>query len=111
MTSGLTLTPRISATSESLISFTVTDTKSTSAEKILNYPASQQGFASSVLIDNQDGSNSVTVRINRGINTITVPASGFRSFNGSWIEQINLTGASTDTQVTAQIVLRNNVGF
>ncbi len=111
MTSGITLAPRVSAKSEALVSFTVSDTKDGAGEKIINFPASFQGLAQSVLIDNQDSTNAVTVRINRGINSITIPASGFRAFNDSWIEQINLTGASTNCQVTSQIVLRSQLGF
>jgi len=55
------------------------------------------------MIDNQDAANAVTFRINRSTNTITIPAGNQRIFNDAWIEQIDLTGASTNTQVTAQI--------
>lgn len=111
MTSGITLGPRLSAKNESLVSFTVVDIKDSSAAKIVNYPSQYLAVAQSILVDNQDSTNAVTVRINRGVNTVTVPASGFRSFNDSWIEQIDTTGASTDTQITAQIVLRKDLGF
>jgi len=110
MTSGLSTIAKISAKSEALISFPVSDIKDSSAELIVNYPAEYMGLASSVLIDNQDGVNTVTVRINRGITSITIPASSFRAFNDTWIEQINLTGASTDTQVTADVVTRDQIG-
>lgn len=111
MTTGITLSPRISAKNENLISFTVVDLKTTSAEKIVNYPAQYLGVASSLMIDNQDATNSVTVRINRGVNTTTIPASSNRVFNDSWIEQVNVTGSSTDTQITAQVVQRDQLGF
>jgi len=110
LTSGIAPIAKISAKSEALISFPISDVKDGAAEKIINFPAQYGGLASSVLIDNQDSSNSVTVKINRGFQTITVPASTFRAFNDSWIEQINLTGASTNTQVTADIVSREQIG-
>lgn len=103
--------PKISAKSEALISFPVSHVKDSSATKIINYPAEVLGLAQSVLIDNQDSANAVTVRINHGFQTITIPASGFRAFNDSWIEQLDLSGASTDTQVTAQIVGRDQLGI
>ena len=79
------------------------DLKTTAAATIVNYPAQYQSLAQSLLIDNQDAANAVTVRLNRSTNTITIGSSNFRTFNDAWIEQIDLTGASTDTQVTAQI--------
>jgi len=85
--------------------------KTTANAQIINFPALFNGLASSVLIDNQDGANPVTVRLNRSTNVITIPASGFRSFNDSWIEQVDLTGASTDTQVTSQTVSLFQLGL
>ena len=79
------------------------DLKTAAAPLIVNYPAQYQSLAQSLLIDNQDGANPVTLRLNRSVNTITLAAGNFRTFNDAWIEQIDLTGASTNTQVTAQI--------
>ena len=79
------------------------DLKTAAAALIVNYPAAYQSLAQSILIDNQDAANPVTVRINRSTNTITIASSNFRAFNDAWIEQIDLTGTSTNTQVTAQI--------
>ena len=79
------------------------DLKPAAAALIVNYPAQYQSLAQSLLIDNQDAGNAVTVRLNRSTNTITIEASNFRAFNDAWIEQIDLTGPSTNTQVTAQI--------
>ena len=79
------------------------DLKPAAAALIVNYPAQYQSLAQSLLIDNQDAGNAVTVRLNRSTNTITIAASNFRAFNDAWIEQIDLTGPSTNTQVTAQI--------
>jgi len=78
--------------------------KTTTATQIINYPANFNGLANSVLIDNQDGSLAVTVRLNRATAVITIPSAGFRAFNDSWIEQIDLTGTAADVQVTAQVV-------
>jgi len=112
MTVGLTLSPRLSAKNLDLKLFTVTDIKDGAADLIVNYPAEYGGVAASVIVDNQDSTDLITVRINRGINTITIPAGEFRAFNDAWIEQINLTGAgNTDTQVTAQVALRTDIGF
>ena len=36
-------------------------------------------------------------------NTVTIAGSNFRAFNDAWIEQIDLTGPSTNTQVTSQV--------
>jgi len=85
--------------------------KTAAAETIINFPANFNGLANSVLVDNQDGANAVTVRINRGTVSITIPSSSFRAFNDSWIEQINLTGASTDVQVTSQVVGLKDLGL
>jgi len=112
MVTGLVLQNQISAKKDNLVSQTVLSTKSSAAALIINYPGSFNGLASSVLIDNQDGANAVTVRINRNsAGTQTIPASGFRAFNDSFIEQIDLTGASTDTQVTAQVVTLSELGL
>jgi len=81
----------------------VIDLKTAAAALIVNYPASYQSLAQSILIDNQDAANPVTVRINRSTNVITIASSNFRAFNDAWIEQIDLTGTSTNTQVTAQV--------
>jgi len=85
--------------------------KTAAAARIINFPAEFNGLANSVLIDNQDGGNAVTVRLNRGTLTIVIPSSGFRAFNDSWIEQLDLTGASTDVQVTAQVVSLSDLGL
>ena len=80
------------------------NTKTTAAPLIINYPAQFQSLAQSVMIDNQDAANPVTVMINNTFqNTITIAAGNFRAFNDAWIEQLNLTGTSTNTQVTSQI--------
>ena len=55
------------------------------------------------MIDNQDAANAVTVRFNLQINAVVIAGGNFRTFNDAWIEQINLTGASTNTQVTSQV--------
>ena len=102
MVSGLSFLPRISAKSTNLKLNTVIEVKDSGATKIINFPAQTLSLAASVLIDNQDTANPVTVRINNGFNTLTLSSSSFRAFNDSWIEQLELTGASTDTQVTAQ---------
>ena len=81
----------------------MTDLKTAAAALIVNYPAQYQSLSNSLLIDNQDAANPVTVRLNRSVNTITIAAGNFRTFNDAWIEQIDCTGASTNTQVTAQI--------
>jgi len=111
LVTGLVLENKISAKRDDLTTQTVTTIKSGSGALITNYAQQFNGLASSVLIDNQDGSNAVTVRINRGINSITIPASNFRAFNDSFIEQIDLTGASTDTQLSAQVVSLKDLGL
>ena len=79
------------------------DLKTTAAQLIINFPAQHQGLSNSVMIDNQDAANAVTVRFNLQINAITIAGGNFRAFNDAWIEQINLTGPSTNTQITSQI--------
>jgi len=81
----------------------VIDLKTTAAPLIVNYAASYQSLSNALLIDNQDAANAVTLRLNRSVNAITIGPSNFRTFNDAWIEQIDLTGPSTNTQVTAQI--------
>jgi len=112
MVTGLVLQNKVSAKKDDLVTQTVISIKNSASALIVNFPALFNGLASSVLIDNQDGSNAVTVRINRNsAGTLTIPASGFRAFNDSFIEQIDLTGASTDTQVTAQVVTLKELGL
>ena len=103
MVSGIAVLPLVSAKNLELKLNTVTDIKDSGNELIINYPASYQSLAQSILVDNQDTSNAVTLRINRGVNSISVGSDSFRAFNDAWIEQINLSGASTNCQVTAQI--------
>ena len=109
MVTGLATLPKQSARSLTLELTTVIQVKDTSNELIINFPASYQGLAQSIMIDNQDTASSVTVRINRGINTINIGANDFRALNDAWIEQLNLTGASTDTQVTAQVATLTSI--
>ena len=103
MVSGLAVLPKVSARNLDLKLNTVIDLKTTAAALVVNYAASYQSLSNSLLIDNQDAANAVTVRINHSVNSITIAGSNFRTFNDAWIEQINLTGPSTNTQVTAQI--------
>ena len=103
MVSGLVTQPLVSAKNLSLKLRTVVDLKTTAAQLVINYPALHQGLSNSVMIDNQDAANAVTVRFNLQINAITIGPSNFRTFNDAWIEQINLTGPSTNTQITSQI--------
>ena len=103
MVTGLAVLPKVSARNLDLKLNTVIDLKTTAAALIVNYPAQYQSLSQSLLIDNQDAGNAVTVRLNRSTNTITIAASNFRAFNDAWIEQIDVTGPSTNTQVTAQI--------
>ena len=103
MVSGLSVLPKISARNLNLKLNTVIDLKTTAAALIVNYAASYQSLSNSLLIDNQDAANAVTLRLNRSVNTITIAGGNFRTFNDAWIEQIDLTGPSTNTQVTAQI--------
>jgi len=103
LVSGLVTQPLVSAKNLSLKLRTVVDLKTTAAQLVINYPALHQGLSNSVMIDNQDAANAVTVRFNLQINAITIGPSNFRTFNDAWIEQINLTGPSTNTQITSQI--------
>ena len=104
MVSGLAVLPKISARNLSLQLNTVVRTKNTANPLTINYPAEFQSLAQSVLIDNQNAANNVTVVLNNtSQNTITIAPGNFRAFNDAWIEQLNLTGASTNTQVTSQI--------
>lgn len=104
MVSGLSVLPKISARNLSLQLNTVVNTKNTANPLVINYPAQFQSLAQSVMIDNQDAANPVTVMINNTFqNQITIGAGNFRALNDAWIEQLNLTGASTNTQVSAQI--------
>jgi len=77
LVTGLVTQPLISAKNLSLKLRTVVDLKSTAAQLVINYPAQHQGLSNSVMIDNQD--------------------------DDAWIEQINLAGPSTNTQVTSQV--------
>jgi len=95
--------PLISARNLGLKLRTVVDLKSTAAQLVINYPALHQGLSNSVMVDNQDAVNAVTVRFNLQINAVTIAGGNFRTFNDAWIEQINLTGPSTNTQVTSQV--------
>ena len=103
MVTGLSVLPKISARNLSLKLNTVIDLKTTAAALIVNYPAQYQSLAQSILIDNQDAANAVTVRLNRSTNTISIAGGNFRAFNDAWIEQLDLTGPSTNTQVTSQV--------
>ena len=109
MVTGLVTQPLISARNLNLKLRTVVDLKTTAAQLVINYPALHQGLSNSVIIDNQDAANAVTVRFNLQINAITIAGGNFRTFNDAWIEQINLTGPSTNTQITSQISPRNQV--
>ena len=93
MVTGLSVLPKISARNLDLKLNTVVNIKNTANPLIINYPASFLSLANSVLVDNRDGVNAVTVQINRQLNTITIAAGNFRAFNDAWIEQINLTEA------------------
>jgi len=108
MVSGLSIKPLISAKNDNLVGFQVSDIKP-AGTLIVNYPAEYLGLAQSLIVDNQDGGNAVTVRINRGITSITVPASQFRAFNDVWIEQIDLTGVATPVQISAIVVNRDQL--
>jgi len=112
MVSGLVLQNKVSAKKDDLVTQTVIRSKTSATALVINFPALFNGLASSVLIDNQDGGNSETIRINRNsAGTVTIPASSFRAFNDSFIEQIDLTGAGTNTQVTAQVVSLKELGL
>jgi len=109
LVTGLVTQPLISARNLNLKLRTVVDLKTTAAQLVINYPALHQGLSNSVIIDNQDAANAVTVRFNLQINAVTIAGGNFRTFNDAWIEQINLTGPSTNTQITSQISPRNQV--
>ena len=93
----------MSAKNLSLKLRTVVNLKTTAGQLVINYPALHQGLSNSVMVDNQDAANAVTVRFNLQINSVTIAGGNFRVFNDAWIEQINLTGPSTNTQVTSQV--------
>ena len=103
MVSGLAVLPIISAKNLDLKLRTVVNLKTTVNPLIINFPASQQALSQSIMIDNQDGANPCTVKINGQTNTITIPGGGTRIFNEAWIEQVDITGASTNVQVTSQV--------
>ena len=104
MVSGLAVLPKVSARNLNLKLNTVIDLKTTAAALVVNYAASYQSLSNSLLIDNQDAANAVTVVINNtSQNTISIAPGNFRAFNDAWIEQLNLVGLSTNTQVTSQI--------
>jgi len=103
LVSGLSVLPKISARNLDLKLNTVIDLKTTINPLIVNYAAQYQSLSNSIIIDNQDAANAVTVRLNRSTNTITIAGGNFRTFNDAWIEQIDCTGASANTQVTSQI--------
>ena len=103
MVTGLVTQPLISARNLNLKLRTVVDLKLTAAPLVINYPAQHQGLSNSVIIDNQDAANAVTIRFNLQINPIVIGGGNFRAFNDAWIEQINLTGPSTNTQITSQV--------
>ena len=109
MVTGLAAQPLVSARNLDLKLRTVIDLKTTAAQVIINYPASHLGLSNSVLIDNQDAANAVTVRFNLQVNTTTIAGGNFRAFNDAWIEQINLTGPSTNTQITSQVAPLNQI--
>lgn len=107
MVSGLTLATRRSPKDTSIpLFFPTANSKTSASELIVNFDQTYQGLAQSVLIDNQSATDSCTVRINGQVNTITIPASSFRAWNDIWIEQVNITGSSTNVQVSAQVVPR-----
>ena len=111
MVSGLAVLPKVSARNLDLKLNTVVNIKNTANELIINYPASFLSLANSVLIDNRDGVNAVTVQLNRQLNTLTIASGNFRAFNDAWIEQINLTGPSTNTEVTSQVSPLTQIGI
>ena len=103
MVSGLAVLPIISAKNLDLKLRTVVNLKTTVNPLIINFPALQQALAQSMLIDNQDAANPCTVKINGQTNTITIAGGNFRIFNEAWIEQVDITGPSTNVQVTSQV--------
>lgn len=110
MVSGLSVLPKVSARNLDLKLNTVVAIKDTANPLVINYPASFQSLSNSVLVDNQDAVNAVTVQINRQLSSLTIAAGNFRAFNDAWIEQLNLTGPSTNTQVTSQISPLRQIG-
>ena len=111
MVSGLSVLPKVSARNLDLKLNTVVAIKDTANPLVINYPASFQSLSNSVLVDNQDAVNAVTVQINRQLSSLTIAAGNFRAFNDAWIEQINLTGPSTNTQVTSQVSPLTQLGI
>lgn len=110
MVSGLAVLPKISARNLTLQLNTVVQVKNTANPLVINYPAQYQSLSQSLLVDNQDAANPVTVVLNNtSQNTITLPAGTFRAFNDAWIEQVNCTGLSTNTQVTAQVAALSDI--
>ena len=111
MVSGLSVLPKVSARNLDLKLNTVVNIKNTAAPLVINYPGSFLSLSNSVLIDNQDAVNAVTVQINKQLSSLTIAAGNFRAFNDAWIEQINLTGPSTNTQVTSQVSPLTQLGI
>ena len=109
--SGLSVLPKVSARNLDLKLNTVVAIKNTANPLVINYPASFQSLSNSVLVDNQDAVNAVTVQINKQLSSLTIAAGNFRAFNDAWIEQINLTGPSTNTQVTSQVSPLTQLGI
>jgi len=103
LVSGLSVLPKVSARNLDLKLNTIVAVKDTAAQLVINYPGSYLSLSNSVLVDNQDAVNAVTVQINKQLSSLTIAAGNFRAFNDAWIEQINLTGPSTNTQVTSQV--------
>lgn len=110
MVSGLSVLPKVSARNLNLKLNTVVNIKDTANPLVINYPSMFLGLSNSVLIDNQDAVNAVTVQINKQLSNLTIAAGNFRAFNDAWIEQINLTGPSTNTQVTSQVSPLSQIG-
>ena len=111
MVTGLSVLPKKSARNLDLKLNTVVNIKDTAAQLVINYPSMFLGLSNSVLIDNQDAVNAVTVQINKQLSSLTIAAGNFRAFNDAWIEQINLTGPSTNTQVTSQVSPLTQLGI
>jgi len=111
LVSGLSVLPKVSARNLDLKLNTVVNIKNTAAPLVINYPGSFLSLSNSVLIDNQDAVNAVTVQINKQLSSLTIAAGNFRAFNDAWIEQINLTGPSTNTQVTSQVSPLTQLGI
>ena len=111
MVSGLSVLPKVSARNLDLKLNTVVNIKNTANPLVINYPAMFLSLSNSVLVDNQDPVNAVTVQINKQLSSLTIAAGNFRAFNDAWIEQINLTGPSTNTQVTSQVSPLTQLGI